>query len=68
MMQRHGVEHTAQPENDVAPAFPTRRTMVELSHARTQLGLLGIPVRNAKAREAIENAKLTLPQSFVGMD
>lgn len=55
----------AQPENDVAPAFSSRWTVIELSEQAAVLGLLGELLLDPDVGEPIENAKLLLAEPFV---
>ena len=55
----------AQAENDVAPALPSRRAVVELSEDAAELGLIGVDVLDSDGGEAVENAELFLAEALV---
>src|ERR671932_2818599 len=59
------VDHTAQSQNDVAPALPPGRWVIELAEPCSELSLLRIPGFDTPASEPIQNPELLLSQTLV---
>ena len=68
VMQSHGVQRTAQTEDDVTPALPARGAMIELAQMANGLGLSRIVLLDAPVGQAIEDAKFSLAQPLVDFD
>src|SRR5690606_38429481 len=60
-----GVEHAAQPQDDVAPAFAAGRAEIELAHVHALLVQFRILELDAGNGEPVDDAELLFPQAFV---
>ena len=62
---RQHVYDGAQAQDDIAPAFAARRTVVELAQQPPQFGLLRVLLDDACVGQPVQNAELPLPQTFI---
>ena len=66
VVQAHGVEHAAQPQDHVAPALAAGWPVVELAEQAPELGLLGCDAARCRAAgQPVEHAELLLAQPLV---
>ena len=65
VLARYHLGCAAQPENHVAPALTTRRTMIEFAEQFAEFRLVGVIGFDADSRESVENPEFLFPKSLV---
>src|SRR5689334_3244483 len=65
VVAREGVNHTAEAQDDVAPAFAPWRPVIELAERRARFSQIRIFLLYAEASQTIKNAKLLFAQALV---
>ena len=65
VLARKHLRGAAQPQNDVAPAFSTRRTMIKLAEQAAELSLIGEVLSDSNCGQPIQNSELFLAEPLV---
>src|SRR5699024_5074376 len=60
-----GVDHAAQAQDDIAPAFATGRAEIELADVDALLVEFRVLLADAMNGQAVEDAEFLFPQAFV---
>ena len=68
VLARDRVEHAAQPQDHVAPAFAARWAEIELADVRALLGEIRIFLADAEFGQPVERAEFLLAQALVALD
>ena len=67
IVARDGIDHAAQAQNDVAPAFAAGRAKIKLADVLALLVQVGIALRDAVDGEAVKDAEFFLAQALVDL-
>src|SRR4051812_22544133 len=65
VLARNHLHRASQPQNHIAPALSTGRSVVELSKQPTEFRLLGMALAYADAGQTVENPELFFTQPLI---
>ena len=68
IVQRDRVHQRTETEDHVAPALPTRRSMIEFAENAPELSLVRVYRGDTAGRQSVENAELLFAEAFVNPD